>query len=179
MDFHTNLLPNERLAYEQYCLADTLEGKLTALNKLIEGSDLYNYLYFATKMRENKCSISKLPQKDRELFESKMAKQNNQYVKAVKAMNALYEFDEAYQSGKQADWKKKLSEIREEYFGGIDLAPSKPHFAQSLAVKKAKKADAPESSDDEAKPATQEELKKATLQPDFFSENEKLQSIYR
>ena len=68
MDFHTNLLPNERLAYEQYCLADTLEGKLTALNKLIEGSDLYNYLYFATKMRENKCSISKLPQKDRELF---------------------------------------------------------------------------------------------------------------
>jgi hypothetical protein len=105
-----------------------------------------------------------------------MAKHNNQYVKAVKAMNALYEFDEAYQSGKQADWKKKLSEIREEYFGGIDLAPSKPHFAQSLAVKK---ADAAESSDDEAKPATQEELKKATLQPDFFSENEKLQSIYQ
>lgn len=55
-------------------------------------------------MRENKCSISKLPAKDREMFE-KMSKHNNSHqIRALKAMNDLYEFDELYQSGKDADW---------------------------------------------------------------------------
>lgn len=66
-------MPHEREAYEQYCLADTLDGKLAALTKFVEGSNLYQYLYLVTKMRENKCSISKLPAKDKEMFE-KMAK---------------------------------------------------------------------------------------------------------
>lgn len=58
----------------------------------------------------------------------------------------------------------------------MDLSPSKPHFAQNVAVKK---AEAAESSDDEAKPATKEELTKATLKANFFDEKYALEEIYR
>lgn len=43
MDYFTNLQPHEREAYEQYCLADSLESRLAALTKFVEGSNLHNY----------------------------------------------------------------------------------------------------------------------------------------
>ena len=150
MDYFTSLAPHEREAYEQYCLADTLEGKLAALTKFVEGSNIYNYLYLVTKMRENKCSISKLPAKDKELY-AKIIKSSSNTTRAIKAMNDLYEFDELYQKGKPQEWQDKLRDIRSKYFSGIDLAPSKPYFAQNVAVKK---VDAAESSDDDEKAPT-------------------------
>lgn len=126
-------------------------------------------------MREQKCSVGKLPQKDRELFE-KISKHNNHTTRAIQAMNDLYEFDEIYQKGKPEEWKKKLDEIRERYFSGVYLSPSKPHFAQNVAVKK---VDAAESSDDEAsKPESAEAVKNATLPADFFNEKRQLEELY-
>lgn len=66
-------------------------------------------------MRENKCSVSKLPAKDRELFE-KVSKSYTVTKNALHAMNDLYDFDETYQSGKPEEWKKKLDDIRDKHF---------------------------------------------------------------
>ena len=82
----------------------------------------------------------------------------------------LYEFDESYQKGKPQDWQKNLDTIRENIFPNLNLDPKKPYFAQNVAVKK---ADAAESSDDEAsKPPSKEEKDKATLPKDFLDEKE-------
>lgn len=81
-------------------------------------------------------------------------------------MNEMYSFDELYQAGNKR-WKAKLDRIRYNYFDGMDLNPSKPVFAQNVAVKK---ADAAESSDEETKSALAEATKKATLPDNFFDE---------
>ena len=83
------------MAYEKYCLADTLESKLASLSNFTEGSDIYNYLFIVTKMRENKCSVENLTKQDKELFEKVAKHGSSNFSGPMMAMNLLYEFDES------------------------------------------------------------------------------------
>lgn len=98
------------------------------MHAFVEGSATFNYLTVVTKMRENRQPVAKLTEADKETF-NKVVKSGGYMSRALRAMNDLYEFDDAYKHGSAEQWQKKLTEIRYSQFSGLDLHPSKPYFA--------------------------------------------------